>query len=198
MTNYDQQQLEETRALIAQALAIYQPQKSSAGFDGAMYNLEQRPSSKRQGERITDPLHIKASRSHKGARLNCSDDVFEHLRVQRVLKSLPSHLAKWLIYKYGESSPDSMVPELVSIVEGELPIENCRKPTKAKIRNMVFERLTRREFVDCLQRNLFEAIGVKKQTYFQCYAKHNDSITDQFQALDELSLRTFQRQFLNH
>lgn len=189
--NCDEELLEANRTLIMEALATYQPSKSNDGSERAIFNVGSTKRITNDNERPAEPLSATSSRRKGTSKLNCSEDVFEHLRVQRTIKNLPTHLAKWLVYRYGESPSNSLVPSLVNVVINELPLDNCRKPTKQKVQTMLVERLTRREFVDCLQRNLFEAIGVKKQTYFECYAKHNDNITSQFYALDKLALRAF-------
>lgn len=187
----DEELLEETRALIMEALATYQPSKSNDGSERAIFNVGSTKRVTNDNERPAEPLSATSSRRKGTSKLNCSEDVFEHLRVEKTIQKLPSHLAKWLVYRYGENPSSSLVSSLVNVLVDELPLENCRKPTKEKVQTMLVERLTRREFVDCLQRNLFEAIGVRKQTYFECYAKHNDSITDQFDALDKLALSSF-------
>lgn len=187
----DEELLEETRTLIMEALATYQPSKTNDGSERAIFNVGSTKRVTNDNERPSEPLSATCSRRKGTSKLNCSEDVFEHLRVQRTIKNLPTHMAKWLVYRYGENPSTSLVPSLVNVVVDELPLDNCRKPTKQKVQTMLVERLTRREFVDCLQRNLFEAIGVKKQTYFECYAKHNDNITNQFHVLDKLALRSF-------
>ncbi|WP_322805310.1 hypothetical protein SO574_23265 (plasmid) [Vibrio alfacsensis] len=187
----DEELLEETRTLIMEALATYQPSKSNDGSERAIFNVGSTKRVTNDNERPSEPLSATSSRRKGSSKLNCSEDVFEHLRVQRTIKKLPTHLAKWLIYRYGENPSTSLVPSLVNVVVDELPLDNCRKPTKQKVRTMLVERLTRREFVDCLQRNLFEAIGVSEQAYYMCYAKHNNSITEQFNVLDKLALRAF-------
>ncbi|EGR2303058.1 hypothetical protein D0814_23145 [Vibrio parahaemolyticus] len=189
--SFDEELLEANRTLIMEALATYQPSKSNDGSERAIFNVGSTKRITNDNERPAEPLSATSSRRKGTSKLNCSEDVFEHLRVQRTIKKLPAHLAKWLVYRYGENPSNSLVPSLVNVVVNELPLDNCRKPTKEKVETMLVERLTRREFVDCLQRNLFEAIGVKKQTYFECYAKHNDNITSQFYALDKLALRAF-------
>lgn len=189
--NSDEMFLEETRTLIMEALATYQPSRTDDGSERAIFNVGSTKRVANDNERQPEPLSATCSRRKGTSKLNCSEDVFEHLRAQRTIKSLPTHLAKWLVYRYGENPSSSLISSLVNVVIDELPLDNCRKPTKEKVQTMLIERLTRREFVDCLQRNLFEAIGVKKQTYFECYAKHNDNITNQFHALDELALLSF-------
>lgn len=187
----DEELLEETRTLIMEALATYQPSKTNDGSERAIFNVGSTKRVTNDNERPSEPLSATCSRRKGTSKLNCSEDVFEHLRVQRTIKNLPTHLAKWLVYRYGENPSTSLVPSLVGVVVDELPLDGCRKSTKQKIQTMLFERLTRREFVDCLQRNLFEAIGVAERIYYRRYAYHNDNITNQFHALDKLALRAF-------
>lgn len=183
--------LEQARELIMESLATYQPSKTNDGSERAMFNTGSAKRVTNDNERPAEPLSATSSRRKGTSKLNCSEHVFEHLRVQRTIKSLPTHLAKWLVYRYGEDPSTHLIPSLVNVVVDELPLDKCRKKTKEKVQTMLVERLTRREFIDCLQRNLFEEIGVSERVYFMRYAEHNRNITSQFSTLDNQALSAF-------
>ena len=188
---FDERQQENDRILITSALAHYQPAKTSDGSERAIFSIDNHPT-KRKHRRITpQTMHATSTRNKGVSRLNCSENVFEHLKVQRTIKALSPIVASWLVYRYGENPPQTLLPLLIEAVMDQLPLTKCRKKTQQNVRLMLTERLSRREFDDCLQRHLFESMGVSEQAYYASYAKHNTNITKQIQALDQQSLLAF-------
>ncbi|EHZ7344533.1 hypothetical protein K6O87_004117 [Vibrio vulnificus] len=187
--------LEETRDLIMESLATWQPSKS----DGVtIYNKKTSRmafNSNAEGEdsaKRRDTISATATRRKGTSKLNCSEDVFEHLRVARTINTLPSHFAKWLLYRYGEAPQTELLPGLVEIVMSELPNLPAQARSKSKVETMAAQiLLNQREFADLQAKGLFEAIGVSKQVYFRRYATHSSAISAQLNALDCNALEAF-------
>ena len=186
---------EATRIRIMEALATYQPEINSDFSEKSIFNLV------RNGKEPQKKGHhqssvIKGTRNAAISKLNCSDDVFEHLKIQRVINNLPIDINNWLLYRYADSPSLNHVPALLNALMERLPLEKCRKPTQKKVLSILVLRLVKRDFLDCLHRTYFEAVGIKKQTYYECYAKHNDNITLLFDSFDRLALCEFYERYM--
>lgn len=165
-------------------VTIYNKKSSRMAFNS---NAEGEDSAKRR-----DPISATATRRKGTSKLNCSEDVFEHLRVARTINTLPSHFAKWLLYRYGEAPQTELLPGLVEIVMSELPNLPAQARSKSKVETMV-ERIliNQREFVALQERGIFDAIGVCESAYFMRYAPHRKTISAQLNALDCNALEAF-------
>ena len=84
----DEELLEENRALIMEALATYQPSKSNDGSERAIFNVGSTKRVTNDNERPAEPLSATSSRRKGTSKLNCSEDVFEHLRVEKTIQKL--------------------------------------------------------------------------------------------------------------
>lgn len=188
--------LEQTRELIMAALADWQPARTSDVAERAIFSTSSAPCVLSQDERQEAPISATSTRRKGSSKLNCSEDVFDHLRALRTIKGLASHLGKWLLYRYGDETYRVHLPGLVEVMIFELPDKPKQQRSLAKLENMVARRLiNEREFFEMKTKDLFEAMGVSKSVYFRRYARHGEQLSNQLERLDIEALSHFYRAY---
>ncbi|MBV7264334.1 hypothetical protein KCG43_20185 [Photobacterium sp. WH24] len=181
--------MDDARELIIEALTNWQPLKSN---DITLYCSQgRRPKHLNADERDRDPFSVNGTRRKGTAKLNCSGNVYEHLRVQRTISALPSHLAKWLLYRYGDDDTRGLLPDMVEIIMKDIPLPKQARSQK-RVEQLVTRRLMNaREFNDLRMKELFEAMGISKQVFFRRYSSHNEQLNERLSALDKHAISEF-------
>ncbi|MBD1559614.1 hypothetical protein HC752_21965 [Vibrio sp. S9_S30] len=184
--------LDQSRELIMEALADWQPPRNEDGSQRAIFNVNAPKRTANDNERQPEILNATDTRRKGTSKLNCSEYVFDHLRIKRIINEMPGHLGKWLLYRYGESHHSEHLPQLIEVVISELGDQPKQQRTAEKVEKLVTKRLiNEREFVELRTKDLFEAIGVSKSVYFRRYQKTNESLNEHVQALDTKALQEF-------
>lgn len=140
-------------------------------------------------EKLANAVDIKGTRPRGKSKENCSQNIFEHLKLLRIVKALPSHYLKWITYRYGATTNERLAEDLVVICMDELEFFNGRKTKQERRAAMVNKWvLSNREFHELLQKDIFEAMGVSRVTFYRSYRAESDSVSQYWQELDEKAL----------
>lgn len=188
--------IEQARELIMQALANYQPSKSDDAPTLYISSGRRSIDDFRQ-ERQDSPINANSTRRKGSAKLNCSEDVFEHLKVEKTIRKLPAHYQKWICYQYGEHTDLSLIPDLVEIIIEGVELPNVQARSKEHAKNLITRQvMTVREFMECraLQtKEIVEALGVQRRIAIKKYRPQSVTVSDFMKRFDADVLAEFYR-----
>ena len=175
-------QLDALREALLEAFADYSL-KTGGSYDGS--GVVQTDGY----EKLANAVDIKGTRPRGKSKENCSQHIFEHLKLLRIVKALPSHYYKWITYRYGATTNTRLAEDLIVICMDDLEFFEGRKAKQDHRAAMVSKWvLSNREFHELLQKDIFEAMGVSRITFHRSYKSESDSVSEYWQELDEKAL----------
>lgn len=140
-------------------------------------------------KKTANDIKISETRARSGSKENCSPDVFDHLQLMRRVDQLPILFRYWVMYRYAPKYDDHLNAELVEVTLGELKLLSGRRSVVKNLEKLTSTILVnRRNFPECLQKELSEAVGVHRSVYARVYKKPAEDIKGYFNELDSLAL----------
>lgn len=179
---YTEQQRETMRDDLMAAFADYERKTCGAYNDTGVINTAGYAV-------IANAMNTKQSRAKGTAKENCSQRIFEHLNLLRVLKTLPSHYQKWLKYRYGEESNPQLAEDLIELTLSDLDCMSGRPEKKRRVKQLATAWvISRRQFTELLQKDIIEALNINRSAFVNTYRNTSKSIDEHLQSLDRIAL----------
>lgn len=179
---YTDKEREKLRDLLLEAFSDYQS-KTGGAYDGSSIIQTE------GYEKVASAMNCQGTRPRGKSKENCSPRVFEHIRLLRIVRDLPSHYLKWIQYRYAPVEAKYLSDDLVEICMGDLELFNGKK-VKQRHREAMVEKwlVSNREFTELMQRDVFEAMGVSKVTFHRSYRAESDEAKAYWINLDKQAL----------
>lgn len=138
---------------------------------------------------IANAMNTQQTRQRGTSKENCSQNIFHHLRLLKLLKTLPSHYQKWLKYRYGETISPQLAQDLIEISLGDLDFLSGRPEKKKRLKQLVTTWvISRRQFVELMQKDIIAELNINRSTFVNTYRKASQTIDAHLVALDEKAL----------
>lgn len=138
---------------------------------------------------LANAMNTQQTRPRGTSKENCSQQVFQHIQLLRKLKTLPSHHQKWLKYRYGETNSPQLAQDMIELTLGEMDFLSGRPEKKKRLKQLVTTWvLSRRQFVQILQKDIIEALNINRATFVKTYRAASQSIDGHLMALDGKAL----------
>lgn len=179
---YSEQQREMMRDCLMEAFADYTRTTGGAYDNTGVVNTT-------GYAHLANAMNTQQTRPRGTSKENCSPRVFEHIRLLKVLKTLPSHYQKWLKYRYGETNSPQLAQDLIELTLGELDFLSGRPEKKKRLKQLVTTWvISRRQFSQLLQKDIIDALSVNRATFVRTYRKASEAIDGHLMTLDEQAL----------
>ena len=138
---------------------------------------------------LANAMNAQQTRPRGKSKENCSPDVFDHIQLLRALKTLPSHLQKWLKYRYGEENSPGLAQDMIQLTLGELDFLSGRPEKKRRLKQLATTWvLSRRQFAELMQKDIIEALSINRSAFVKTYSNASKSIDDHLKTLDDQAL----------
>lgn len=179
---YSEQQREMMRDLLMEAFADYTKTTGGAYDNTGVVNTA-------GYAHIANAMNTQQTRPRGTSKENCSQNIFQHLKLLNLLKTLPSHYQKWLKYRYGETISPQLAQDLIEISLGELEFLSGRPEKKKRLRQLVTTWVvSRRQFVELMQKDIIAELNINRSTFVNTYRKSSEAVSSHLGALDEKAL----------
>lgn len=179
---YSEQQREMMRDLLMEAFADYTKTTGGAYDNTGVVNTS-------GYAHIANAMNTQQTRPRGTSKENCSQNIFQHLKLLNLLKTLPSHYQKWLKYRYGETNSPQLAQDLIEISLGELEFLSGRPEKKKRLRQLVTTWVvSRRQFVELMQKDIIAQLNINRSTFVNTYRKASEAVDSHLGALDEKAL----------
>lgn len=179
---YSEQQREMMRDLLMEAFADYTKTTCGAYDNTGVVNTT-------GYAHIANAMNTQQTRPRGTSKENCSQNIFMHLKLLNLLKTLPSHYQKWLKYRYGETNSPQLAKDLIEISLGELEFLSGRPEKKKRLRQLVTTWVvSRRQFVELMQKDIIAELNINRSTFVNTYRKASETVNTHLLILDEKAL----------
>ncbi len=179
---YSEQQREMMRDLLMEAFADYTKTTGGAYDNTGVVNTA-------GYAHIANAMNTQQTRPRGKSKENCSQNLFQHLKLLKTLKTLPSHYQKWLKYRYGENNSPQLAQDLIEISLGELEFLSGRPEKKKRLRQLVTTWVvSRRQFVELMQKDIIAELNINRSTFVNTYRKASQAVDSHLAVLDEKAL----------
>ncbi|CAM3934870.1 hypothetical protein [Vibrio aquimaris] len=175
---WNERDREEMRDLLIEALSESVSMRS-AGLDIGEAMSDNAPQPAKQNVFCT------GTRPRGQSKIICSLDVFEHLKIKRLVESLSETERRWIHYRYGDKPEGDELDQLVEV--GFVWMEDAPKrkdaiQTTKKLLSSVLR--SRREVNAFLHSKTYEEIQVSRQVFLRRYKAKKDEFETHLDRFD--------------
>ncbi|MYM61652.1 hypothetical protein GTG28_20840 [Vibrio sp. OCN044] len=175
---WEEQDREEMRTMLITALSESVSMRS-AGLDiGASMSNPANSSTKQN-------VFCSETRPRGESKIICSWDVFDHLKLKRLVDSLSEIERNWIYYRYGDKPEGNELDKLVEVVFDWMDNKPERKDgIKTTKKLLAYVLRSRREVNAFLQSKAYEEIQVSRQVYLRNYKVKKDEFENHLERFD--------------
>ncbi|MFL7036478.1 hypothetical protein BCS71_25715 [Vibrio lentus] len=178
----EEQQREVIRDALMAAFADYKEATGGAYNDTGVINTSGYAV-------IANAMNAQQTRPRGVSKENCSSDIFEHIRLLRAVKSLPSHYQKWLKFRYGEDNSRHLAQDMIELTVSELDFATGRPEKRRRLKQLVTTWVfSRSQFVELLQKDIIQALSINRNAFLKTYSKASRRIDEHLLELDRKAL----------
>lgn len=178
----EEQQREVIRGALMAAFADYKEATGGAYNDTGVINTSGYAV-------IANAMNVQQTRPRGVSKENCSPDIFEHLKLLRAVKCLPSHYHKWLKFRYGEDNSRHLAQDMIELTLGELDFLTGRPEKRRRLKQLVTTWvLSRSQFVELLQKDIIQALSINRNAFLKTYSNASRRIDEHLLELDRKAL----------